>query len=86
MCRAVKLRITEDALKRIRKNENNVEGMKTRSVPCHYCCHNTIVLYPDTAGHFKQKCSKCSNEGVYYALDYRRPKRTLSYRRIRKLR
>ena len=82
MCRPVQFKITEDTLKRIRKNEEAVEGMKTRTVPCHYCLHNTIVLYPDATGRFKQKCSKCNKEGIYYALDYRSSIRNFSYRRI----
>jgi hypothetical protein len=83
MCRSVQFNITEDTLKKIRKNEKDVEGMKARTVPCLYCLHNTIVLYPDATGHFKQKCSKCNKEGIYYALDYRRSRRNFSFRRIK---
>ncbi len=77
--------IDDTILQRIRKNEKEVEGMLTKNVWCHYCKHKTVVIYADTKGHVKAKCTKCHKEGIYNVLDYRKYRR-IHFRKVCKCR
>jgi ribosomal protein S27E len=57
--------LTESVLAKIRKHAAGTENLSTRKLGCHYCEHNTIVVFADSQGHIQAKCKKCGREAIY---------------------
>ncbi len=49
-----------------------VASQKERKVRCPFCRHNAIIVYEDTRGHVKTKCTKCKSEVVIDVLNMRK--------------
>ncbi|MDR1892205.1 MAG: hypothetical protein LBQ48_04285 [Oscillospiraceae bacterium] len=57
-----------EALEKIRRHREGTENLKSRLAECHFCGHNSIVLFEDSRGHVQAKCSVCREESVYNAV------------------
>ena len=57
--------LAPEVLEKIRKHTEGTENMTSRLTPCHYCGHNSIVVFEDARGHVQAKCKVCKGESVY---------------------
>lgn len=68
-------RITEPSPKvmtQIRTARAAVASQRRRVLQCHWCKHNSIVVYEDARGHIQAKCKVCGKENLYDLLNMRR--------------
>ena len=70
--------LSDAVLARIRKHSAGSENLKSRTLKCHYCEHQTIIVFENSQGHIQAKCKKCRKEAVYNVV-----LRRVMFRRIR---
>jgi len=57
--------LPEYVLANIRKHSEGADNLKSRTLKCHYCEHNSIIVFEDSRGHVQAKCKKCGQESIY---------------------
>ena len=57
--------LPESILEKLRKHSDGAENLNSRTMKCHYCEHNAVVVFEDSRGHIKVKCKKCGEESIY---------------------
>lgn len=62
---ASQMRLSQETLDKIRRHEAGIEGLRSKTVACHFCEHKTIQIYEDSKGHVRAKCKKCGQESTY---------------------
>ncbi len=74
---------TPENLEIIKRNQEVVASLETRTVPCLCCNHKTIILHQktDTPVYVSQKCTQCRYEAPYNLADYRKGVSLLDYYR-----
>ena len=65
---------TSEMMGKIRRAQEDTDGLKTRNLLCPYCRHRSIVVYEDARGHIKAKCKVCGQETIFDLVNMRRPR------------